>query len=105
MHYIAQQISARLVVRFNGGPQAAHNVTTFSAIGNGEIAFEAVQPSSVSEVHQCYSSFPAGMLLRGVRGLIGGDVLVDIPRLMNEAHILSQKSGDDPLRRLSIDSR
>ncbi|HEX8912908.1 MAG TPA: adenylosuccinate synthetase [Humisphaera sp.] len=76
-----------LVVRFNGGPQAAHNV---------------VDPDGR---HHTFAQFGSGSFVPGVRTLLSRFVLIEPYALLNEARHLDLIGVPDPLGRLSIDAR
>jgi adenylosuccinate synthase len=84
---LARRHGARLVVRFNGGPQAAHHVV-----------------SPEGRLH-CFSQFGAGTLVPGVRTHLARFVAVDPLALANEAAALRTVGVDDALARLTIDPR
>jgi len=75
---------AKLVVRFNGGCQAGHNVVTSSG------------------VHHCFSQFGSGALA-GAATHLGPGMLVEPFALLRESDILRTKTGCDPLELLTID--
>jgi adenylosuccinate synthase len=85
--YLARREGAHTVVRFNGGPQAGHNVIT----PDGR--------------HHTFSQFGSGTFVPGVRTLLSKYMLVEPYALLNEAgHLLSVGVGD-ALDRLLIDRR
>lgn len=75
------------VVRFNGGPQAAHHVAT------------------VDGRRHRFSQLGSGMLVPGVRTLLGPQMLVDPLALVEEAGRLAAIGVPDALQRLVIDER
>lgn len=83
--YLCGRTGAKLVVRHNGGPQAAHNVVT----DDGR--------------HHTFSQFGSGTL-RGARTLLSRHVAVDPPAMEAEAVHLAELGVEDPLSRLSIDT-
>jgi adenylosuccinate synthase len=78
---------AGLVVRFNGGPQAGHNVV----LPDGQ--------------HHTFSQFGSGTFVRGVKTLLSRFVLIEPYALFNEAKHLDQVGVGDALDRLLIDER
>ena len=77
-----------LVVRFNGGPQAAHNVVTPAPDGR----------------HHTFAQFGSGTFLPGVRTLLSRFVLIEPYALINEAEHLRAIGVGDALRRLIVDA-
>ncbi len=84
---LARRHAASLVVRFNGGPQAAHHVV-----------------SPEGKLH-CFSQFGAGTLVPGVRTHLARFVAVDPLALMRENEALQALGVGDALARLSVDPR
>lgn len=84
--YLCRQTDAKLVVRHNGGPQAAHNVVT----DNGH--------------HHTFSQFGAGTLT-GARTLLSRFVAVDPLAMEAEAAHLSELDVMHPLSTMSVDAR
>ncbi len=84
---LVRRHGAGLVVRYNGGPQAGHNV---------------VSPDGV---WHCFAQFGAGTLVPGVRTLLSREMLVEPENLLAEAAALSSKGHGDALARLKIDPR
>lgn len=82
---LVRQTGARTVVRFGGGPQAAHHVVT-----------------PEGHVH-CFAQFPSGMLVVGTRGWIAREMLIDPLALGREAEALAAAGAPDGLARLRID--
>ena len=76
-----------LVVRFNGGPQAAHHV-----VGPG------------GQRH-AFAQFGAGTLVPGARTLLGGEMLVDPLALLREEEALRRLGVNDALDRHTLDAR
>jgi len=72
--HLVRQMDAPMVVRFNGGAQAAHNVVTSEGL------------------HHTFQQFGAGALA-GARTLLSRFMLVDPIRLATEATELSKKLG------------
>jgi adenylosuccinate synthase len=85
--YLARARGADLVVRFNGGPQAGHNVVT----PDGR--------------HHTFSQFGSGSFVPGVRTLLSHHVFIEPYALFNEARHLSEVGVDDAMKRLLIDAR
>src|SRR4051812_324807 len=75
------------VVRFNGGPQAGHNVVT----PDGR--------------HHTFSQFGSGSFVPGVRTFLSRFMLIEPYALLKEAHHLQDLGVPDPLVRLTIDAR
>ena len=85
--FLARRHSAHTVVRFNGGPQAGHNVVT----ADGR--------------HHTFSQFGSAALLRGVRTVLSRFMLIEPYALLNEAMHLREIGAADALDRLIIDER
>ena len=85
--FLARRCGARAVVRFNGGPQAGHNVVT----PDGR--------------HHTFSQFGGGTFLPGVRTVLSRFVLVEPYALFNEAAHLAGLGVGDAMDRLLIDAR
>jgi adenylosuccinate synthase len=83
---LARSRGARLVVRYNGGAQAGHNVVT---------------PEGR---HHTFSQLGAGSFVPGVRTHLAGTVIVHPSALLVEARHLEKKGAEDPLARLTIAS-
>jgi adenylosuccinate synthase len=73
------------VLRFNGGPQAAHNV---------------VSPEGI---HHCFSQLGAGTLVPGTKTILSHYMLVNPLSLLEESKCLTEKGITDSLDRLMID--
>lgn len=82
---LVRRTGARTVVRFGGGPQAAHHVVT-----------------PEGRVH-CFAQFPSGMLVAGTRGWIAREMLIDPFALGREAEALALAGAPDGRERLRID--
>ncbi len=78
---------ASLIVRFNGGPQAAHNVIT----EDGR--------------HHTFSQFGSGMLNSGTMTHLSRFMLVEPYSLLNEADALKKVGVPDALSLLTIEER
>ena len=75
------------VVRFNGGPQAAHHVLD----GSGR--------------SHCFAQFGSASLVAGTQTLLSSYMLVEPAALLREAQALLSIGVPAPLRRLHIDAR
>jgi adenylosuccinate synthase len=82
--WLVRTTGARLVVRYNGGAQAGHNVVT---------------PEGV---HHTFAQFGAGTLVPGVRTFLSQYVVVHPTALMVEAEALARKGVASPLDRITI---
>lgn len=76
---------APLVIRYNGGPQAAHRVVT---------------PDGIVHV---FAQLGSGSFLPGVETWLSRFMAVDVLTLGREAEVLAQKGVADPLARLSLE--
>ena len=83
--YLVRAHDAELVVRYNGGCQAAHNVVTPEGL------------------HHTFCQFGSGTFHPGTRTHLSRFVLVDPLRLIEEARVLKGKGIQSPLSLLSID--
>src|SRR5688572_10036886 len=83
--YLARRYRAHTVIRFNGGPQAAHHVVT--ADGRAH----------------CFSQFGSATLIDGVCTYLSRFMLLDPLALINENYHLKQLGITDGLKRLTID--
>jgi len=70
--YLCRNDNARLVVRFNGGNQAGHNVVTPEGL------------------HHCFHLFGSGSFIPGVNTYLAPTVLVNIQALLKEVHDLNK---------------
>jgi adenylosuccinate synthase len=84
--YLARSGAVHTVVRFNGGPQAGHNVVT----PEGQ--------------HHTFSQFGSGTLA-GPATFLSRFMLIEPYALLNEAAHLQELGCDDVWERLSIDAR
>lgn len=84
---LVRRHGASSVVRFNGGPQAAHHVV-----------------SPEGQLH-CFSQFGAGTLVPGVRTHLARFLAVDPLALAREDAALRALGVDDAMARLSVDPR
>lgn len=85
--HLCREFGAGLVVRYNGGSQAGHNVIT----DDGR--------------HHTFAQFGSGTFVPGVKTLLSRFVLVDPIALINEMSELSGKIGENALDRHFIDHR
>lgn len=83
--FLCRQHAASLVVRYNGGPQAAHNVIT---------------PDGV---HHCFAQFGAGSFVPGTRTLLTRPMLISPENLIAEGLELEGKGVRDPFGALGLD--
>lgn len=83
--YLTRQTTGAVIVRFNGGAQAGHNVHT----KDGK--------------HHMFSQFGSGMFVPGTRTFLSHHVLFDPFALRNEAAALSALGLVDPLSRVMVD--
>lgn len=84
VNYLARLYGAAVVVRYNGGPQAAHNVVTLDGR------------------HHTFAQFGSGSFA-GARTHLSRFMLVEPFAMINEAEILSGKIGGDPFALLTAD--
>jgi len=85
--FLTRRHGAHTVVRFNGGPQAGHNVVT----PDGR--------------HHTFSQFGSGTFVAGTRTLLSRFMLIEPYALLNEAGHLSELDVGNPLASLLIDRR
>jgi len=83
--YLVRSTQAELVVRFNGGAQAGHNVVT----SDGR--------------HHTFSQFGAGSFVAGVRTHLARPVVVHPTALQVEADRLARVGVSDVFERLTVD--
>jgi adenylosuccinate synthase len=83
---LARSCGASLVVRYNGGPQAGHNV---------------VAPDGT---WHCFAQFGSGTLVPGCRTLLSRLMLIEPENLLVENAALVSKGCGDALERLTIDA-
>jgi adenylosuccinate synthase len=83
--YLTRTKSAGLIVRYNGGPQAAHNVV----LKDGR--------------HHIFSQFGSGMFLPDVQTYLSKWMLVNLGNLVDEANKLKEVGITDSLERTWID--
>lgn len=84
--FLARQTINPVIVRFNGGAQAAHNVHT----ADGR--------------HHTFSQFGSGMFVPGATTFLSRFMLFDPVALQNEALALAAKGVSHPLSRLMVDN-
>jgi adenylosuccinate synthase len=82
--YLVRTTGAPLVVRYNGGAQAGHNVVT----PDGR--------------HHTFAQFGAGSFVEGVRTVLSRHVVVHPTALLHEAAALEGKGIRDPFSRVRI---
>lgn len=85
--YLARQFTAPLVVRFNGGAQAAHNVVT------------------PDKRHHTFAQFGSGMFVPGSTTCLSQYMILDPLAMRKEAHHLAQVGVTDAFARTTIDRR
>jgi adenylosuccinate synthase len=85
--FLARRSGACTIVRYNGGPQAAHNVV--DATGR----------------HHTFAQFGSGMFVPGTRTLLSRFMLINPFNMLKEARHLEAKGVLDPLQRVLIDRR
>ena len=78
------KVKGGLIVRHNGGHQAAHNVVT---------------PEGV---RHCFSSFGSGMLIPGTKTFLSSKMLISPDAFLNEGEILKSKGVTDVFERTFI---
>ncbi len=82
---LARSLDARLVVRFNGGAQAGHNVVT----PDGR--------------HHTFSQFGSGTFVPGVRTHLSRHFVIHPTAMLDEARVLAMRGVADALERTSLD--
>lgn len=85
--YLVREHQAKLVVRFNGGAQAAHSVVT----DDGR--------------HHVFSQFGSGSFVPGVRTHLSRFMMVNPGAMLNEAEALAAAGVGDALSRVTVDPR
>ena len=83
--YLVRALGADTVVRYNGGPQAGHNVVTTDGRWH------------------CFAQLGAGSFVPGVRTVLASNMLVELEALEAEAAALAAKGVRDVWWRLLID--
>jgi adenylosuccinate synthase len=85
--YLVRRHESDLVVRFNGGPQAGHNVV----LPDGR--------------HHTFAQFGSGSFVPGVRTLLSRFMLIEPYAMLNEARHLESVGVPDAMRRTFVDGR
>jgi adenylosuccinate synthase len=85
--FLTRELSAHTVVRYNGGPQAAHTVVT----GDGK--------------QHTFSQFGSGTLLPSTRTLLSRFMLINPLNMLKEERHLRELGITDALQRTQIDRR
>lgn len=85
--FLTRRCAARTIVRYNGGPQAAHNVVC----ADGR--------------HHTFSQFASGMFLPGTSTLLSRFMLLNPLNMLKEARHLHSCGIPDALQRVQIDRR
>ena len=85
--FLTRQCAAHTIVRYNGGPQAAHNVVT----GDGR--------------HHTFAQFGSGMFLPWTTTLLSRFMLINPLNMLKEERHLSTLRVADALRRTRVDRR
>ena len=85
--FLARSCAAHTIVRYNGGPQAAHNVV------------------DTTGRHHTFSQFASGMFLPGTRTLLSRFMLINPLNMLKEARHLSACGIPNALQRVQIDRR
>ena len=85
--FLVRRTGAKLVVRYNGGAQAGHNVVT----DDGR--------------HHTFAQFGAGTFVPSVRTFLSHEVVVHPTGLLAEAAALEQKGVADALSRIAVSER
>ncbi|MGB7538571.1 MAG: adenylosuccinate synthetase [Anaerolineales bacterium] len=85
--FLVRRTGAALVVRYNGGAQAGHNVVTPDGI------------------HHTFSQFGSGTLVPGVRTFLSRHVVIHPTALLVERDALAAKGIRDAFQRLRISNR
>jgi len=83
--YLTQQQHIKTVVRYNGGPQAAHNVVT----SDGR--------------HHVFAQFGSGTFSAGVETFLSSCMLVELENLRVENNYLAEAGIKDGWQRLTVD--
>jgi adenylosuccinate synthase len=85
--FLTRQHTAHTIVRYNGGPQAAHNVVT----SEGQ--------------HHTFSQFGSGMFLPWTKTLLSRFMFINPLNMLNEERHLSAVGVTNALQRTQIDRR
>ncbi len=83
--FLVRQTQAGVVVRYNGGAQAGHNVVT---------------PEGV---HHTFSQFGSGSFVPGVKTYLSKHMVIHPGALLVEGDVLTQKGVNDIFSRIKID--
>jgi len=85
--FLSREYGASTVIRYNGGPQAGHNVITPDGRWH------------------CFAQFGSGMFTPSVNTYLSKDMLIEPEALATEAGILSAKGVNNVYDRLVIDTQ
>ena len=85
--FLARYCTAHTIVRYNGGPQAAHNVV------------------DTSGQHHTFSQFGSAMFIPGTKTLLSRFMLINPLNMLKEARHLTVCGISNPLQRVQIDRR
>lgn len=85
--YLCRYHGASLVVRYNGGPQAAHNVV----LPDGR--------------HHTFAQFGSGTFIPEVETYISEHMLIEPFAMLNEAEVLASKGVTDALNRVIVNPK
>ncbi len=85
--YLSRETGAHTVVRYNGGPQAAHTIVT------------------TDSRHHTFAQFGSGTLVPGVRTLLSRFMLINPLNMLKEERHLRTLGITDALQRMLIDRR
>jgi adenylosuccinate synthase len=85
--FLARQLEAEVVVRYNGGAQAGHNVVT----PDGQ--------------HHTFSQFGSGTFMPHVKTFLSRHVVIHPTALLLEGDLLARKGVVDPFSRLRVSDR
>jgi adenylosuccinate synthase len=85
--FLTRYAGARMIVRYNGGPQAAHNVV------------------DASGHHHTFAQFGSGMFVPGTRTLLSRFMLINPLNMLKEARHLEACGVTTPLQRVLLDRR
>lgn len=83
--FLARCYGAKLIVRYNGGPQCAHNVV----LPDGR--------------HHTFAQFGSAYFVAGTETYLSRHMLVEPFSLTREAMALKEINGDNPFNRITID--
>jgi len=82
--FLVRHSGAGLVVRYNGGAQAGHNVVTSEGL------------------HHTFSQFGSGTFVPGVKTYLSRDVVIHPDALLVEGNVLEAKGVTDAFARLRV---